>query len=286
MNAVVKIENHDVNVVEYKNLPVLTTEQLANFYGTDQNNIQKNYSRNSERFTEGKHFFKVEGEELRKLKATLTDSRSVGSKDITDNIGYVQISKNASSIILWTEKGAARHAKILDTDQAWEVFEKLEDCYFAVKEMTQPKTTKEKPMQLGTITRQCAMMARAFGFKGNQHILATDKAVKALTGQSPLELLGETHLIAENKQQILTPTQLGEMCEPKLSARKVNEVLLNLGYQERVGGIWAVTTKGEKLCEMLDTGKKHNDGTPIKQVKWYQAVMDDIKQALLNGVVV
>ncbi|KAA9920381.1 hypothetical protein, partial [Escherichia coli] len=33
-------------------------------------------------------------------------------------------------LILWTERGAARHAKMLETDQAWEVFEKLEDSYF------------------------------------------------------------------------------------------------------------------------------------------------------------
>ncbi|EPW0481128.1 ORF6N domain-containing protein, partial [Escherichia coli] len=35
--------------------------------------------------------------------------------------------------ILWTERGAARHAKMLETDRAWEVFEKLEDCYFSQK---------------------------------------------------------------------------------------------------------------------------------------------------------
>ncbi|EJY7180079.1 ORF6N domain-containing protein, partial [Salmonella enterica] len=34
----------------------------------------------------------------------------------------------------------ARHAKMLETDQAWEVFEKLEDCYFSQK---QPATTRQ-----------------------------------------------------------------------------------------------------------------------------------------------
>ncbi|EAN6188845.1 hypothetical protein EJS37_20200 [Salmonella enterica] len=29
-----------------------------------------------------------------------------------------------------------RHAKMLETDQAWEVFEKLEDCYFSQKQQT------------------------------------------------------------------------------------------------------------------------------------------------------
>ena len=44
------------------------------------------------------------------------------------------LSPNTRSLTLWTEKGAARHAKILDTDQAWDIFEQLEEVYFAVKE--------------------------------------------------------------------------------------------------------------------------------------------------------
>lgn len=265
MNAVVKIEQQALNVVEYKSVPVLTTTQLAEFYGTDQNNIQQNYVRNKERFVEGKHFFKITGQEL---------------KDFATDLESVANFSKIRTLTLWTEKGAARHAKILDTDQAWEVFEQLEDCYFAVKEMAQPKLQKEKPLQLGSITRQCAMMYKALGFKGNQHVLATDKAVKALTGQSPLELIGETHLVAENKMQIFTPTQIGELFEPKLSGKKINELIAQLGYQEKIGSSWCATSKGENLCEVLDTGKKHSTGVPIKQIKWYSSVIDDIKPLL------
>lgn len=52
------------------------------------------------------------------MKHELTQSKSV------------KIARNVRSLILWTERGAARHAKMLETDQAWEVFEKLEGCYF------------------------------------------------------------------------------------------------------------------------------------------------------------
>lgn len=45
------------------------------------------------------------------------------------------VKKNARIVNLWTERGAARHAKMLDTDQAWEVFEQLEDCYFHRKDI-------------------------------------------------------------------------------------------------------------------------------------------------------
>ena len=45
------------------------------------------------------------------------------------------VSPNARHLVLWTERGAARHAKMLDTDQAWDVFEQLEDCYFHRQEI-------------------------------------------------------------------------------------------------------------------------------------------------------
>ncbi|EQI52777.1 putative antirepression domain protein [Clostridioides difficile Y270] len=37
---------------------------------------------------------------------------------------------------LWTERGANRHCKILDTDKAWEQFDNLEESYFNKKKDT------------------------------------------------------------------------------------------------------------------------------------------------------
>jgi hypothetical protein len=115
MNNVAKINNKEFSIVNFKSIPVVTTAMLADFYATDVNNIQQNHLRNTKRFIEGKHFYKLVGTELKAFKQ-LTDSKTV--------------SKNTRTLILWTERGAARHAKMLDTDQAWEVFEQLEDCYF------------------------------------------------------------------------------------------------------------------------------------------------------------
>lgn len=106
--------------ITHKNTPVITTELLAKLYGTDTNNIKVNYTRNADRFICGKHYFKLEGAALREFKDKVTQSNLVASR--------------AKHLILWTERGSARHAKMLETDQAWEVFEKLEDCYFSQKE--------------------------------------------------------------------------------------------------------------------------------------------------------
>lgn len=110
--------------VQHNGLRVITTELLANVYETEINNIQQNFKRNKKRFIEGKHYFKIVGDALNNLRLTMSQ---------------LQISAKVRSLILWTERGAARHAKMLDTDNAWDVFEALEDFYFAKKEDAQQK---------------------------------------------------------------------------------------------------------------------------------------------------
>ncbi|ECZ4482339.1 ORF6N domain-containing protein [Salmonella enterica] len=125
---ITQISAETLSPITHNQIPVITTELLAQLYGTETNNIKVNFSRNSDRFVCGKHYFKIEGDELRAMKHEVTQSNSV------------KIARNVRSLILWTERGAARHAKMLETDQAWEVFEKLEDCYFSQK---QPATTRQ-----------------------------------------------------------------------------------------------------------------------------------------------
>ncbi|WP_202740561.1 ORF6N domain-containing protein [Acinetobacter sp. 'aerobic (ED)'] len=124
MASLAQINDTHVSIINFKSIPVLTTEQLAGFYGTGSVRIQQNHTRNKDRFIEGKHFFKIIGQEL---KDFVTSLKIVANSP--------SISNKARSLILWTERGAARHAKMLDTDQAWEVFEQLEDCYFVRKEI-------------------------------------------------------------------------------------------------------------------------------------------------------
>ncbi|HDL7604571.1 TPA: ORF6N domain-containing protein [Yersinia enterocolitica] len=104
-------------VVAHNGMPVITSEILAGLYATNVTNIQVNHARNNGRFIEGKHFFKVTGNALKRLRLTFSQSQN-------------GISPKTRTLILWTKRGAARHAKMLETEQAWDVFEKLEDCYF------------------------------------------------------------------------------------------------------------------------------------------------------------
>ncbi|EHL0266720.1 ORF6N domain-containing protein [Escherichia coli] len=136
-----QISVETLSPITHNQIPVITTELLAQLYSAEVKNIQNNYARNAERFIEGKHFFKVAGDALKNLRVALNYSQN-----LQPSLRGLQISPKARSLILWTERGAARHAKMLETDQAWEVFEKLEDCYFSqCKKNTgkQEKSTNE-----------------------------------------------------------------------------------------------------------------------------------------------
>lgn len=105
--------------------------------------IRQNHHENKVRFVEGKHFFKVVGNDLKELRVALNYSQNLrvtlsNSQNLQPSLRGLQISPKARSLILWTERGAARHAKMLETDQAWDVFEKLEDCYFSQKDPSTP----------------------------------------------------------------------------------------------------------------------------------------------------
>ncbi|MWT73915.1 phage antirepressor KilAC domain-containing protein [Escherichia coli] len=118
--VVVQNQSDEIPVLEWLGVRVVTTETLARGYGVDEANIRNNLSRNLDRFEEGKHYFLLTGLKLREFKNRVTGSYSVG--------------KNARSLTLWTERGAARMSKIVDTNEAWAFFEKLEDSYFRQKE--------------------------------------------------------------------------------------------------------------------------------------------------------
>lgn len=140
----------------------------------------------------------------------------------------------------------------------------------------QPFTTEQRAAELTPAFMQAA---KAFGFEGNQAMLSADKAIKAITGISPLGLMGHTHLIAPKQEVLLTPTDIGNRLGA--SAAIINTILdasgLQNSYRDLKGRLChELTEAGKAFGEYLDTGKKHTDGTPIRQIKWNASVIDVI----------
>jgi len=114
-----------------------------------------------------------------------------------------------------------------------------------------------------------------FGLEGNQALLAADRATERHTGFSPIKFL-QIELKKEVQALNLTPTEIGKQLSPPISAIKVNKTLESLGYQEKLGDSWVPTQKGKPYAVFIDTGKKHSDGTPITQLKWFDTILENL----------
>lgn len=118
------------------------------------------------------------------------------------------------------------------------------------------------------------------GIKDNQLVLALDKMYRKFTGESVLLTAG-IELEAPIKEQALNPTQIAEILgigKGNQGARIVNTLLLNAGYQHRVGKNWEPTELGKPYAYVVDTNKIRSDGTPVIQVKWYTSILDIVKK--------
>lgn len=124
--------------IYYNEQPVCTTEQLAEAYGADRQLLINNFNRNKERYHEGKHYICLTGEDLKAYK--------------TANQNDLSLSR-INQLYLWTERGALLHAKSLNTDKAWEVYERLVDFYFNVKENGIPAANNASKEELPSLDR-------------------------------------------------------------------------------------------------------------------------------------
>ena len=115
-----KIDIQSLQVIEYQNERALTTKQVGQAYESKANNIKNNYARNKENFTKDKDFYLLEGAILKEFKIQVNNIHLVDPK--------------SSSLYLWTERGANKHCKLLDTKKAWQQFDVLLNSYFKVKE--------------------------------------------------------------------------------------------------------------------------------------------------------
>lgn len=266
--------------LEYHGRRVLTTERAATAFQVDEKIIQTNFSRNSTRFRDGVHFYKVDGAALAALKNEPSFRGFVG--------------KNASHLILWTDRGIARHAKILDTDKAWEIYEQLEETYFAVRDGSLPISALPLPKKLKEVCDVLSGFSRMIGLlgvKGNQRAISAAQATYRETGVNVLQLTGVTHLEAEVQEQTLNPTEIGQRLTPLQKPAAVNQALSDLGLQVahryRVKGKdkskWELTDAGKATgAHYDDTAKKHLSGTSVLQIKWTANVIPMV-QAHFDG---
>jgi len=242
--------------VDYQGQRILTSEQLSESYGATIKMINNNFLNNSDRFTEGKHYYCIEGDALRTFKRE------------HDCLG---IAPNVNKLYLWTEKGAWHHAKSLNTDAAWNAYESLVDEYYHVMETMKGRKTKPIPtwdkIAVGEI-RFAKEFAKAAGIR-TERALAV--AIARVEHQSGLSLDSYRRLLPavdQEEAEIFTASQIGDKL--KLKANQVNLLLEEIGLQygireagKREGkerlvktNPWHLTDKGKEYGIMQDSSKQ------------------------------
>lgn len=123
--------------IEWSQQRILTTEQIARSYGTTPEVLLRNFQRNFHRYTEGKHYYRLEGDLLKAFLANLDLQKESNDDLASDNLSpasdeslLLTIGKRTTILYLWTEKGAWLLAKSLNTDKAWQACENLVDDYY------------------------------------------------------------------------------------------------------------------------------------------------------------
>ena len=270
--------------VTYNDQLILTTEQISEFYGCPTENIKKNFNSNKGRFIEGKHYFKLEGEALMTFKNIIAQSYSVNGNSVTQS--YPVVGKNANVLYLWTKRGAARHAKMLSTEKAWEVFEDLEDNYFNAKEKIEstPKVEKEivvetppiaetpstefSPQTAISATKDITTIMQIMKqYWGMPHEMAKLNAILTIEKSYNINLdyLKDTiPFIDGNEKKLFSPTQIGAL--KGKSAQYVNKRLCTLGFQKKdFKGGYILTDRGKEYGKLVCY---ETNGHKYHQIKW------------------
>lgn len=247
MNQIIKVNEQDVSVIEWKGQRVITTAQLADIYETDVNNVQNNLNRNQGRFEKGKHYFLLKGEELKSFKNQVTDS------------DLPIIDKFASQFYLWTRRGASRHCKILDTEKAWDQFDAMEENYFNPNKNSKlPGTYKEALQELLVQVEEKEKLETTVKIKDQQISELKPKA-------------DYMDKILKN-QGLVTITQIAK--DYGMSGQAMNDLLHNLKIQYKQSGQWLLYKEyqdcGYTHSETIDITR--SDGRPDVKMntKWTQ----------------
>ena len=236
---------NELKIIEHKNQRVLTTQQLAESYGTTNDVVNKNFNRNKERYEEGKHYFLLQGEGLKNLKAK----------------GQIDVLPNANKFYLWTERGAFLYAKSLNTDKAWEVYDSLVEHYFQSREAKPsllPANYKEALLQLVAQVEENEKLQLENKIKDQQIAELRPKA-------------DYCDLILKNKG-LVTISQIAK--DYGMSGGALNKKLHELGIQYKQSKQWLLYSKyqdkGYTQSETINITR--SDGRPdiTMNTKWTQ----------------
>jgi hypothetical protein len=284
--------------VEHNKQRILTTEQIAAFYGTTPNVITKNFNRKKDRFIEGKHYFLLEGETLQQFKAmylqqtspqNVTSSRETTGQNVTSSPPTEETTpqnedslKGVNKLYLWTEKGTLMHAKSLKTDEAWEKYDELVDGYYRRGEIiaaqqqtiaTQQVSMLDEVQRLDGLLHELAAKQKRF-LHDDGDLVATGVTIHRLT-----QSIGEMKLVIEKFKKTLSRTEYAQREDVAAMERTLKDAVyyvqrlqktteLGMEMQERSLDIYGFAGSALEALGQLPPGETRKQLKQAKDEEW------------------
>lgn len=260
----ITINNHEVNVVEYKGQRVITFKMMDDLHERPEGTARRNFNTHKARLTEGEDYFKVCADEIRTHK-------------------IVEISaKSHEDVTLLTEAGYSMLVKSFTDDLAWQVQKELVKGYFRAKGMISQKKEIDR---ITMLRKAIALHGSALAFNKRQGMDLTQarlKAVATVKEQMGIDLPEELGWQAQPvaiQQRTVNATEIGR--ELGLKNTEVNQLLESQGYHvglrdTKLRRVWKPTNKGMKFGRYEDKAKKHSEGT-VQPWVWFENIVEELR---------
>lgn len=265
---VVQIADVAVQQITYKGELVVTFAMVDEIHQRADGTASRNFRDNRERFEEGRDFIEMTADEIRR-----------------QSMHDVFPPRTPKGILL-TERGYLKLVKPMQDDRAWQVQGEMIDCYFKVKTgevlpaQSIPSAALSREARL--LFKMCAGIAKEMKLNGNQIVLSANRATKSMTGVDLMAEMGVTMIEAPQQAQHLNASDIGIRIGGR-GPKVINQALTAFGYQDafrtKKGGLYyEPTPKGiEAGAVMVDLLKKHEDGTPVRQLRWASTIVDHLR---------
>ena len=175
-----------------KDKKVMTVKHIAEIHGVEVKHVNELINNNIKRFAENIDIIDLLSDE--KFKVVIDDLGLKGSN-------------RTKNIYILSERGYSKLIKIMDTDLAWEIHDKLIDDYFTLREVIKnnyPRLSKKQELALKIYDG------------GSNAIMAHKELVK-------IEVAEETARLKDGTNKILSAQQVVEM----LGIRKLTTTILH-----------------------------------------------------------
>lgn len=216
-NKLVKINNVELGIKEYKKERVVTAWDIGKVHNRDVGEINKIFNRNKDKFILNEDYFILKIKEFSERFKTIQDF----------------IPNNVKEIVLFTESGYLMLVKTFTDDLSWEIQRQLVKGYFKLKELKSSvdKDKRLEIMEKNANVRMAKMLKSLIPFSKSERYkeILVSEATKVLTGR---ELIPPPEVEAKT----ITATQIAEILG--VSVQKIGIISNKYNLKTEQNGYW------------------------------------------------